>query len=308
MVTFIIRRLLQGIVVMFLISFVTFGLLQLAPGSPVDTLIGEAPVSRTQRAAIEAKWGLDKPWYIQYRTWMTNVFSGDFGTSVVRPGQPVSKMIMEAAPVTLKLNGYALIVALLIALPAGVVAAMKRYSIFDYGSMVGSTLGVALPNFWISLMLIYLFSLKLGWLPSFGADSWKGYVLPIAVLATEQSAVVARLTLGATLEVLGHEYVTTARAKGLPQAAVMIRHVVRNALLPIVSILGYRIAQILSGTIVVETIFAWPGLGRLFFESIYRLDYQVVQAITLLLAAIVIVANLLTDIAYAYIDPRIRLS
>lgn len=308
MVTFIVRRLLQGIVVMFLISFVTFALLQLAPGSPVDTLIGEAPVSKAQRAAIEAKWGLDKPWYVQYRTWMSNVISGDLGTSVVRPGTPVTEMIAEAAPVTLKLNGYSLILALLVAIPAGVLAAVKRYSFFDYGSMVGSTLGVALPNFWISLMLIYVFALRLGWVPPYGMESWRGYILPVAVLATEQTAVIARLTRGATLEVLNQEYVTTARAKGLPQAAVMIRHVVRNALLPIVSILGYRIAGILSGTIVIETIFAWPGLGRLFFDSIFRLDYQVVQAITLLLAAVVIIANLLTDIAYAYIDPRIRLS
>jgi len=307
MVAFIVQRLLQGLVVIFLVSFVTFGILQLAPGSPVDTMIGEAPVSKAQREAIEEKWGLNDPWYVQYSTWMTNILSGDLGTSVVRTGTPVSEMIRESAPVTLKLNAIALIIAVGLAIPAGVLAAARRYSLFDYGSMVGSTLGVAVPNFWIALMLIYLFSLRLGWVPPYGADSWRGYILPVAVLAAEQMAVIARLTRGATLEVLNQEYVTTARAKGLPQSAVMARHVVRNSLLPIVSILGYRIAFLLSGTIVIETIFAWPGIGRLFFDSVYRLDYQVVQSITLLLATLVVLGNLVTDVVYAYVDPRIRL-
>ncbi len=308
MVAFIVQRLLQGVVVIFLVSFVTFGILQMAPGSPVDTMIGEAPVSKAQREAIEEKWGLNDPWYVQYVTWMRNIATGDLGTSVVRTGTPVSEMIREAAPVTLKLNAIALVIAVGLAIPAGVIAAIRRYSWFDYGNMIGSTIGVAVPNFWIALMLIYLFSLRLGWVPPFGAESWRGYILPVAVLASEQTAVIARLTRGATLEVLNQEYVTTARAKGLPQNVVVVRHVVRNALLPIVSVLGYRIAFLLSGTIVIETIFAWPGIGRLFFDSIYRLDYQVVQSITLLLAALVVIGNLITDVVYAYVDPRIRLS
>jgi len=307
MLAFIIQRLIQGIIVMFLVSFVTFGILQLAPGSPVDTMVGEAPVTKAQREAIAEKWGLDDPWYAQYWTWMTNVFSGDLGTSVVRTGTPVSEMIREAAPVTLKLNAAALIIAIFIAIPVGIISAIKRYSWFDNTGMVGSTLGVSVPNFWISLMLIYLFSLKLGWLPPYGMETWKGWVLPVLVLASEQLAVIARLTRGATLEVMTQDYVTTARAKGLPQGAVIVRHVVRNSLLPIVTILGYRVAFLLSGTIVIETIFAWPGLGRLFFDSIYRLDYQVVQSITLILAGLVVFGNLITDIVYAYIDPRIRL-
>ena len=307
MLAFIIQRLIQGIIVMFLVSFVTFGILQLAPGSPVDTMVGEAPVTKAQRAAIAEKWGLDDPWYTQYWTWMTNVFSGDLGTSVVRTGTPVSEMIREAAPVTLKLNAVALFFAILIAIPVGIISAIKRYSWFDNTGMVGSTLGVSVPNFWISLMLIYFFSLKLGWLPPYGMETWKGWVLPVFVLAAEQLAVIARLTRGATLEILTQDYVTTARAKGLPQSAVIVRHVVRNSLLPIVTILGYRVAFLLSGTIVIETIFAWPGLGRLFFDSIYRLDYQVVQSITLILAGLVVFGNLITDVVYAYIDPRIRL-
>ena len=173
--------------------------------------------------------------------------------------------------------------------------------------MVGSSLGIALPNYWVALMLIIIFSLRLGWLPPYGSGSWKSYVLPVTVLAAQEMAILARLTRGATVELLQQDFVTTARSKGLRERLVVGRHVVRNALLPIVTMIGYRIAFILSGTIVVETVFAWPGLGQLFFTSIDRLDYQVVQAIMLLLSTVVILGNLVTDLAYAYIDPRIRL-
>jgi peptide/nickel transport system permease protein len=216
-------------------------------------------------------------------------------------------MIAEAAPVTLRLNLLSLVVSVAVAVPIGVLAAIKRYSWFDYSSMVGSTLGIALPNYWVGLMLIIVFSLKLGWLPPYGSDTWKSYVLPVSVLATQEMAILARLTRGATAEVFSQDYVTTARAKGLRESFVVGRHVVRNSLLPVVTILGYRIAFILSGTIVVETVFAWPGIGQLFFSSIDRKDYQVVQAIVLLLATIVVVSNIVTDLLYAYIDPRIRI-
>ncbi len=307
MLAYVVQRVLQGIIVIFLVSFATFAILQLAPGSPVDILIGEAQVSQAQIDAIERKWGLDKPWYVQYGTWLGNVVRLDFGQSVIRTGTPVSQMVMEAAPATLRLNAMSLGLSLLIALPLGILAAVRRHSFFDYASMFGSTLGVAVPNYWLGLMLIILFSLWLGWLPSYGSDGWRSAILPVSVLAAEEMAILARLSRGATLEILGQDHVTTARAKGLSQGAVLRRHVVRNALLPIVTVLGYRIAFILSGTIVIETIFSWSGIGRLFIDSIYRLDYQVVQAIVLLLATIVVVVNLLTDLAYAYIDPRIRL-
>jgi len=306
MLRYITIRLLQGVVVIFLVSITSFIIMQLAPGDPVDILIGEQQITPEQIAAIERKWGLDRPWYVQYFTWLGNVFTGDFGTSVVRTGQPVREMIFEAAPQTIKLNLLSLIVSMLIAIPIGVLAAVKRYSLFDYGSMVGATLGIALPNYWIGLMLIIVFSLKLGWLPPYGSGSWKSYILPVAVLASQEMAILARLSRGTTSEALSQDYVTTARAKGLRDRAVVTRHVVRNALLPVVTMIGYRIAFLLSGTIVVETIFAWPGIGQLFFNSIDRMDYQVVQAIVLLLATLVVVANLVTDLVYAYIDPRIR--
>lgn len=306
MLRYVISRVLQGIVVIFLVSITSFGIMQLAPGSPVDILIGEAQVTQEQIDTITAKWGLDKPWYQQYWTWISNVATGDFGKSVIRTGVPVRQMVAEAAPVTLKLNALALALAVLVAIPVGVVAALKRYSLFDYTSMVGSTIGIAMPNYWLGLMLIIVFSLKLDWLPPYGSGSWKSYVLPVTVLAVNEMAIMARITRGTTSEVMSQDYVTTARAKGLTQAAVVSRHVVRNSLLPIVTILGYRLAFVLSGTIVVETVFAWPGIGSLLFASIDRKDYQVVQAIVLLLATIVVVANLITDLLYAYIDPRIR--
>jgi ABC-type dipeptide/oligopeptide/nickel transport system permease component len=307
MLRYVVQRLLQGLVVIFLVSLTSFIILQLAPGSPVDVLIGEAQVSQEQIDAITHKWGLDQPWYVQYGTWLRNVFTGDLGDSVIRSGTPVSQMLADAAPVTLRLNFLAISLAILIAVPLGVLAAVHRHSWLDYGSMVGSSLGIALPNYWVALMLIIIFSLRLGWLPPYGSGSWKSYVLPVAVLAAQEMAILARMARGATIELLQQDFVTTARAKGLREQVVIGRHVVRNALLPIVTMIGYRLAFILSGTIVVETVFAWPGLGQLFFTSIDRLDYQVVQAIVLLLSTIVVLGNLITDLAYAYIDPRIRL-
>jgi peptide/nickel transport system permease protein len=307
MLRYVSFRLLQGVLVIFLVSVTSFGIMQIAPGNPVDIMIGEQQVTQDQIDAINKKWGFDKPWYVQYYTWLSNVFTGDFGKSVIRTGVPVRQMIAEAAPVTLRLNLLSLIISVLIAMPIGILAAIKRYSWFDYTSMIGSTLGIALPNYWIGLMLIIVFSLKLGWLPPYGSDSWKAYILPVSVLAAQEMAILARLSRAATSEILNQDYVTTARAKGLRESVVVVRHVFRNALLPVVTILGYRIAFILSGTIVVETVFAWPGIGQLFFNSIDRKDYQVVQAIVLVLASIVVLMNIITDLVYAYIDPRIRI-
>ncbi|MEZ4520650.1 MAG: ABC transporter permease [Thermomicrobiales bacterium] len=307
MVAYMIRRLLQGLIVIVLISFATFGILQLAPGSPIDVMMGDAQLTQTQLDALEHKWGLDKPWYEQYYTWAANMLQGDFGVSIVRTGQPVSDMLYDAALVTLKLNLIAFGVSLAIAVPVGILAGVRRNSILDYVSMVGATLGIALPSFWIALMLIIAFALKLGWLPSSGSGSWKSYVLPVTVLAIEQTALLARVARGSTLEVLRQDYVMTARAKGLANRTVIGRHVARNAMLPIITIIGLRLAFLFSGTIIVETIFAWPGIGRLFMDSIFRLDYQVVQAVVLLLSVLVVAANLVTDMIYALVDPRIRL-
>ncbi len=319
MVPYITRRLLQGALVIWLISVATFVIMRMMPGDPVYLLLGEGEIriSQEQIDAIRHRWGLDRPYYEQYAIWAWNLLRGDFGDSLIRTGVPVRQMIFEAIPVTAILNIISLGLALLFAIPAGIWAGVKRNSPFDYSTAVGSTLGVALPNFWLGLMLIVLFALYvprwfgelpiIGRIPPFGLRSWQGYILPIIVLSTEQTAVITRVMRASTIEVLNQDYVRTARAKGLANHVVLLRHAVRNALLPVVTVIGFRIAFILSGTIIVETIFAIPGIGRLFTDSVFRLDYQVVQSLVVVLAVLVVVANLLTDLAYAFVDPRIRI-
>jgi peptide/nickel transport system permease protein len=302
-----VTRVAQGVVVIFLVATATFVILHLTTGNPVDILIGEAQVSTEQIAAIKHLWGFDRPLYVQYLTWLGNMARGDFGESVIRTGMPVGTMLAQAAPVTITLNVAAFLVSIAIAVPLGILAGVRRYSLFDYVGTVGATLGVALPSFWVSLMAIILFAVQVRWFPPFGLNSWTGYVLPVAVLATEQTAVITRLMRGSVAAVLHQDYVRTGRAKGLAEPRVVVHHAVRNALLPVTTVLGYRIAFLLSGTIIVETVFALPGIGRLLTDSIYHLDYQVVQVITLLLAAIVVAANIATDLVYGLIDPRIRI-
>lgn len=304
---FLATRLLQGTAVIFLVATATFLILHVVPGNPIDVLVGEASVSREQVEAIKHLWGLDRPWHEQYVTWLGNMARGNFGVSVIRTGVPVTAMLVQAAPVTVTLNVLAFVTSAAIAIPVGIVAGVRRYSLFDYIGTVGATLGVAVPSFWMSLMVIILFAVWLRWLPPFGLHSWTGYVLPVAVLATEQTAVIARLMRGSIAAALGQDYVRTGRAKGLAEGAVVLRHALRNALLPVITVLGYRIAFLLSGTIIVETVFALPGVGRLLTDSVYHLDYQVVQAIALLLATIVVAANIATDMVYALVDPRIRI-
>ena len=306
MAAYLVKRLLQGVFVLFLVSLLTFFVMYFMPGDPARTMVGQARVTEEQLDAIRDKWGLNDPWYERYGDWITNLATGDLGTSMMRPGQSIGDMIASAASMTIRLNLMSFTIALVVALPIGVLAAVKRNSVLDYISTFGSTLGVAIPNYWIGVMAIVLFSVKLGWLPAYGADSWKSYVLPVIVLSIEEMAAVMRLMRGTTIEVLSQDYVQTARAKGLAQKVILMRHVVRNALLPVITLLGYRIAFILSGTIVVETVFAWPGIGQLFFDAITNQDLQVVQAIVLLLTAVVVIVNILTDLTYAVIDPRVR--
>ena len=303
-------RIFKGLLVVVLISLVTFGIMRLIPGDPVQLLLGEGsiPISQDQIAAIRAKWGLDLPLHQQYLVWAGNLVRGDFGTSLMRTGVPVRQMIAEAIPVTALLNLYAVLLAITVAIPLGIASAVGRNSWLDYVANVFSALGIATPNFWLALMLIVLFSLQLGWLPPFGLRNWTGYIMPVLVIATEEMAVLMRITRGAVLELLPQDFVRTARSKGLAERAVLYRHVVSNALLPVITVIGFRIAFILSGTIIVENVFALPGIGRLFVDSVLRLDYQVVQSLVVVFAVLVVVVNLLTDLVYALVDPRIRIS
>lgn len=300
-------RLAQGLIVILLVSIGTFLMMHLAPGDPVSLMIGEARISQEQIDLIRKRWGLDRPLHEQYLRWIANMLRGDFGQSVVRAGVPVRTMIAEAAVVTATLNVVAFAISVALAVPLGIFAAARRYSGFDYTIMIATTVGVALPNFWIGLMLIVIFSLFVRWLPPFGLPSWHGYVLPVVVVVTSQLALLARIMRSSTIDQLGEDFVRTARAKGQRERVVVLGHVVRNALLPVVTVIGYRLAFILSGTIVVETVFALPGLGQLFVESVNRVDYQVVQAIVMVLSVLVILGNLATDMVYGFIDPRIRI-
>jgi peptide/nickel transport system permease protein len=311
-------RMLKGLFVVVLISIMTFVIMRLMPGDPVYLLLGEGqiPITDAQIEAIRAKWGLDRPLHEQYFVWAGNLVRGDFGTSLIRPGVPVRQMIFEAIPVTALLNLYAITLAILVSVPLGIIAAVRRNSMIDYFASAASAFGIATPNFWLALMLIVLFALYvprwfgelplIGRIPPFGLRSWQGWILPVIVLATEEMAVLVRLTRSTVLELLPQDFVRTARSKGLSERLVLYRHVISNALLPIVTVIGFRIAFILSGTIIIETVFAIPGIGRLFVDSVMRLDYQVVQSLVVVFAVIVVVVNLLTDLLYALIDPRIR--
>ena len=306
MLRFVLVRLIQGVVVILLVTTLVFFILHLAPGDPVTLLIGEAPMTPDQVAEIRHFWGLDQPLGLQYVHWLSNMLRGDFGESIGFGGRTVTSLLRDAAPNTLQLNVLALVISVGVAVPAGVLAASRRYSLFDGGLMLVSTLGISFPSFWLGLMLIVLFALILRWLPPFGISDWKSYLLPVFVLAAEQMALLARLSRSATLEVMEQEFVMTARAKGLAEPRVLVSHVLRNALLPVVTVIGYRIGFLLSGTVVIETVFAWPGVGRLLFQSIGQRDYVVVQAVVTVGAVVVVVANLITDIVYADFDPRIR--
>ncbi len=306
MAAYLIKRLIQGALVLAIVSFLTFTVMYFMPGDPARTMVGQARVTDAQLETIREKWGLNDPFHERFLSWIGNLLSGDLGTSMMRPGQAIGDMIKDASFMTLQLTSMSFVISLAIAIPVGVLAATKRNSLLDYLTTIGSTAGVAIPNYWIGIMGIVIFSQKLGWLPAYGADSWRGYIMPVLVLSIEEMAAVMRLMRGTTIEVLGQDYVKTAQSKGLSRYAVLFGHVVKNAFLPVITLIGYRIAFILSGTIVIETVFAWPGLGQLFFDAISNQDLQVVQAIVMLLTLIVVVMNILTDLTYALIDPRVR--
>jgi len=303
---YVASRLVQGIFIVWLVTLMVFAMVHLTPGDPILILKGDAVVAPEVLDQMRARWGLDQPLPVQYLTWLTNILRGDFGRSLSFGGVPVATLIRQTLPNTLALNVLAYGLAIMVAVPVGLLAATRHNSLLDYLGTALMTVGVAIPNFWLALMLIIIFSLEFRWLPATGAGTWKHYILPVVALTLGQAALLARLTRAAVLEVLGEDYVRTARAKGLSEQAVLWRHVFRNVALPLVTIIGYRAAYFITGLVVIETVFAWPGLGRLAVSAIFRRDYLTVQAITLLTAAVVVSVNLVTDLLYAYLDPRIR--
>jgi oligopeptide transport system permease protein len=305
MLRFIIRRLLITIPMVLVIVTLTWGLIRLAPGNFYS---GEKRIPPAIEKNIREKYGLDKPWYAQYGKMMAGILKGDFGDSLTYPGQSVNQILWRSLPVSATLGILAYLLALIVGLTAGTLAALKQNSKTDYASMALAMLGISLPNFVLGPLLVLLFSLTLYWLPPArwgGFPSWN-LVMPVLTLSALYMAYIARLTRSGMLEVLRADYVRTARAKGLSERQVIFRHVMRGGLLPVISFSGPALAYLITGTVVVEQIFALPGLGNYFLNANFSRDEPLIIGIVAFLAILILVFNLLVDIAYGLIDPRIR--
>lgn len=295
--------------VLFGVSVLTFGLGALAPGDPAELQLqrrlGERPTQEQLDAQREAM-GLDRPIPLQYAAWAARAAKGDLGHSWGN-GRPVSSLIMERLPRTALLGGTALAIAVLIAVPLGVLSADRQNSLIDHSSRVAALLGSSLPSFFSGYLLMLLFGVYLGVLPVFGFDSLQHLVLPAVTLAAASTAILTRLTRSALLEALGEDYITVARAKGVPWRTILLRHGLRNALIPIITVLGIYLGHLLSGAVIVEWVFSIPGLGKLGVDAIYNRDYPLIQGFVLFAGVMYVLANLLVDIAYVWVDPRVRL-
>ena len=299
------RRLLSTIPVLFGVLLLVFSMLHLVPGDPVKMMLGEFGASPAQIAKLKSQLHLDEPLPEQFGRYVWDAAHGDLGRSI-RSNKPVTQEIRDNLPSTLQLAICGLLVATLIGIPLGVLAAVKQYSILDAGSMLVALIGISMPSFWLGLLLIFAFSLKVRLFPATGGGDLRHLVLPAVTLGLGASAIIARLTRSSMLEVLRHEYVTTARAKGLRESRVIIRHALKNALIPVVTIFGLQFGQLLAGTVVIETVFGRPGIGRLIVDAILNKDFPLVQGIVLVVAISYVVVNLIVDLLYAFLDPRIR--
>lgn len=310
---FVIRRLIQMIPVIFIISVLVFSLMHLVPGDPVSFMAGEDSMNMENIEYLRKQLGLDKPLPVQYVTWAGRALQGDFGRSM-RSNLPISEEISRRLPVTLQLAVASLLLSVLIGIPVGIISAVHRNSPLDVIATVLSMSGVAMPSFWQAILLIFLFGVTLRWLPVAGyvnifddpVGGLRALLLPAFVSGTHGAAVLVRQTRSAMLEVMAMEYIATARAKGLNERRVIWVHALKNALLPVVTILALSLGHILGGAVIIETIFAWPGLGRFTVQAIAGHDFQVVQAMVLIAGLTVLAANLVADIIYGWLDPRIQ--
>ena len=314
MASYIVRRILQMVPVIVLVSAIAFSLLFILPGDPALAILGEEQAKNQQLyQQLRAELGLDRPLPVQYVDWASKVARGDLGTST-RTQLPVSQLLLQRIGPTVQLSAMAMLLGVLIAIPVGIISAVKPNSRSDVIGTVLAMIGASIPPFWLGLLLILFFALWLRWLPPSGyvpptrdlGANLALMVMPTITLAGGIAAIVMRQTRSAMLEVLGQDYVTTARAKGLVERVVLTKHALRNALIPIVTIIGLEFGHLMGGAVITETIFSVPGVGRLAADSIFQRDFPVLQAVVLLLALAVLLANLLTDIAYAWLDPRIR--
>jgi len=306
MIGSIVSRLGSAVLVVFGVCTLVFLLIHLVPGDPVEAMLGESarPADRT---ALREALGLDRPVGEQYLAYLGRLVRLDLGQSF-QFQRPVADLLAERMPPTLELAGAALVLALVLAVPLGVLAARNRGGLLDSGAMGFSLLGISIPNFWLGPLLILVFSLWLGWTPVSGRDGPASLILPAVTLGTGLAAILARMVRSSVLEVLEEDYVRTARAKGLSEAAVLWRHALRNAWLPVLTLVGLQLGGLLGGAVITETVFAWPGVGSLLVEAIQNRDYPVVQASVLLVSLAYVLVNTLTDLVYARVDPRIRLA
>jgi ABC-type dipeptide/oligopeptide/nickel transport system permease component len=301
---YFIYRILRTIITAFGVTLIAFLILHLTPGDPVKIMLGPYATEENM-AALRAKYKLDQPLHIQYISWISNVIKGDFGTSI-RYDQPVSELIASRAGPTLVLTGSGLLIAVVFGVLLGVMAAIKQNSILDYFSTFQAMFWISIPAFWLGILLLYIFGLRLRLVPIGGMVGITSLILPALTLGLRQEAWFARPMRAEMLEVLNQDYIKTAKAKGLKYGYVIWKHALRNALIPIITMLALRLPWIIGGSVVVEVVFSWGGLGSLLVNSVLARDYPVVQSILLLIAILVVLANLAADLLYAVIDPRIR--
>jgi peptide/nickel transport system permease protein len=300
---FVARRLTESLTVLIGASFLAFAILFLS-GDPTYLMIPEN-YTRQQIAEFRHQMGFDRPWYVQYGDFFRHAARGDFGVSL-RSQLPALPLVLERMPATLELAAVAMLLSVAASLPLGVAAATHRRTLVDTASMVGGLLGQSTPGFWLGLLLILIFGVELRWLPVSGRGGLSHLVLPGVTLAMYSMGRNARVVRAAMLDALGHDYIRTARAKGVPRLNVVYHHALRNALLPIVTLVGLDFGVLLGGAIITETVFAWPGVGRLAINAIYQKDFPIVEAAVVVIAAVFVILNLCVDLAYGYLDPRIR--
>ena len=316
--TYVIQRCLLFIPTLIIVTVLVFGILRIIPGDPALLILGgeegDDDFTQQQLADLRAKLGTDKPIYVQYMVWVGNMLQGDFGTSYFYEGDQVIEDIVARLPVTVELGLLALVMASGVAIPMGVISAIKQDTIGDYATRVITIAGIALPNFWVAVMTIFFLILFFKWAPPLDyaspwEDPWTNFqqlIFPAIALGTSNMAFIARITRSAMLEVLHEDYIRTARSKGLKEATVVVRHALRNALLPVVTLTGYEFGRLISGTVIIEVIFLVPGMGRLLITSITQRDFPIIQAIIVIIAIVVLVLNLVLDLTYGWLNPRIR--
>jgi len=301
---YIMIRMAHALLALFALSIIVFALTRLS-GNPLDVLLADDATEQDYIQMAEL-WGLDKPLHVQYLVYAGNILQGNFGTSLKWPGKSTKDLILSRLPATLQLSALSLVVAGIISVPLGVLVAVNKDTGIDYVGKVVALLGQAAPSFWVAIILIWVFAVTLGWLPASGKGGFENLIMPSFALGWFQVAAVMRLTRSSMLEVLDTEYVKLARIKGLSERKVIWKHCLRNAAIAPLTYFGFILGGFLTGSVVIETVFAWPGVGRLAIEALRARDFQVVQSVVLFFAVVYIFSNLLVDVLYAYIDPRIR--